>query len=88
MATGFEVGDNVFFTDQSGITGLYDSGTGVLTLTGTATVGEYETALRSIQFTYTGENPSGSRTVEFKVNDGDNDSNLALKSLDIFPLPE
>ena len=49
----------------------------MLTLTGTASKADYETALRSIQFDTSNTNPSASKTVEFKVNDGDADSNAA-----------
>jgi Big-like domain-containing protein len=83
VSTGFEDGDNLIYADQLGIAGVYNTGTGVLTLTGTATVAEYETALRSITYTYTGENPSGVRTIEFKVNDGDLNSNAGLRALTI-----
>ncbi|HEX8121943.1 MAG TPA: Ig-like domain-containing protein [Solirubrobacteraceae bacterium] len=83
VATGFEAGDTLIFVAQAGITGLYDPLTGILTLSGTATVAEYETALRSITYSYTGENPSGSRTVETKVNDGDRNSNAGLRALEI-----
>jgi trimeric autotransporter adhesin len=84
IATGLELGDDVFFTDQNGITGVYNPVTGVLTLLGTASVASYEAALRSVTYSYSGENPSGSRTVEFEVNDGDGDSAAAVKALDIF----
>ncbi|HEX2084288.1 MAG TPA: Ig-like domain-containing protein [Solirubrobacteraceae bacterium] len=90
IATGFESGaDNLTFVDQNGISGVYAAGTGVLTLTGSATVANYEAALRSITFDYTGgENPSGTRTISFKANDGDSDSNVASKTVDIIPAPE
>ena len=35
--------------------------------------------LRSVQFSSTHDNPAVSKTIEFKVNDGDVDSNLATK---------
>ena len=85
ISSGFEAGDALVFEDQNGITGTYDSETGVLTLTGTATVADYETALRSVEYDYTGESTSGSRTVEFTVNDGDVDSNAATRSVDLTP---
>ncbi|HEX8066614.1 MAG TPA: Ig-like domain-containing protein, partial [Thermoleophilaceae bacterium] len=83
LSTGFESGDDLVFVNQNGISGSYDTGTGVLTLTGTASVADYQTALRSIQYQHTGDNPQGTKTVEFKVNDGDVDSNLALKTINI-----
>jgi trimeric autotransporter adhesin len=84
---GFESGDDLVFIDQLGISGVYNTGTGVLTLVGTASLASYEAALRSVVFRHTGANPSASRTVEFQVNDGDVDSNAASKSIDIAPAP-
>ena len=57
------------FTDQLGITGTYNSGTGVLTLTGTARVADYQKALRSVLYRHLGDDPRGSRTAEFRVRD-------------------
>jgi hypothetical protein len=87
VSSGFEAGDDLVFVDQSGISGVYNTGTGVLTLTGTASVADYETALRSIEYSHTGDNPAASKTVEFKVNDGDADSDPASKSIDVSPPP-
>ncbi len=42
---GFVSGDTLNFTNQSGITGSYDSATGGLTLNGTATIAAYQAAL-------------------------------------------
>jgi Bacterial Ig domain/Bacterial cadherin-like domain len=83
ISTGFESGDDLVFVDQSGISGVYNTGTGVLTLTGTASKSDYQTALRSIQYRHTGDNPGSSKQVEFKVNDGDVDSNAATKGINI-----
>nr|MDQ5807966.1 Ig-like domain-containing protein [Actinomycetota bacterium] len=40
--------DELAFTDQNGITGEYDDTTGLMTLSGTASVADYETALRAV----------------------------------------
>ena len=61
----------LIFVDQTGITGTYNSGTGVLTLTGSASKSDYQAALRSITYASTSDNPTTPKTVEFKVNDGD-----------------
>jgi VCBS repeat-containing protein len=42
--------DVLVFTNQNGITGSFVSGSNVLTLTGTASVANYEAAIRSIQY--------------------------------------
>ena len=46
-------GDQLHFTNQNGITGNYNSATGTLALTGTATPAQYQTALESVQFSTT-----------------------------------
>jgi hypothetical protein len=75
---GFEASeDELRFSDQSGISGTYDDATGVLTLTGSATVADYEAALRSVGYLDgNGDDPStADRTVRFQASDGDIDSN-------------
>ncbi|MDH4052022.1 MAG: DNRLRE domain-containing protein, partial [Rubrivivax sp.] len=63
--------DLLAFTDQLGISGSWDAGTGVLTLSGTASVADYQTALRSVSYANSSDNPSAlSRTVKFVVDDG------------------
>ncbi|WP_461631437.1 MBG domain-containing protein [Labilibaculum euxinus] len=42
--------DNLLFTNQNGITGSFDKGTGVLTLSGDALPANYQTAVRSITY--------------------------------------
>jgi len=63
----FQAGDQLNFTNQNGITGSYADG--VLTLSGSASVAQYETALESVTFS----SSSGvhiDRTVSFSVSDG------------------
>ena len=68
----------------SGITGTYDSGTGVLTLTGTATVAQYEAVLRSVKFETAGDGPSPNpRAVEFRVRDASDQSAPASRALTV-----
>jgi predicted outer membrane repeat protein len=62
--------DTLAFTNQLGITGNYNSGTGVLTLTGTTTVANYQTALRSVTYANSSDNPTASRTITFTATDG------------------
>jgi hypothetical protein len=81
LATGFQAGDALSFTAANGITGAYNSGTGVLTLTGAATAAQYQEALRSVQFSTPSQSPGSGRTVEFKINDGTLDSNGATKDI-------
>ena len=49
-----QTGDTLHFTNQNGITGSYSGG--VLTLSGSATVAQYQTALRSVTFSTTSSN--------------------------------
>ena len=63
--------DSLTFLDQSGISGSYDPATGVLTLTGAASVADYRTALRSVTYVNSNLDPTeGVRTVTFQVDDG------------------
>ena len=82
---GFQTGEDVLtFADQNGISGNYDSGTGVLTLSGSASVANYQAALRSVTYTDTSNTPNTSnRTVSFVVNDGTAPSTAATKTLSV-----
>ena len=63
--------DVLSFTTQNGITGSYNGATGVMTLSGTTTVANYQTALRTVRYSNSSDNPSTlARTVSFQVNDG------------------
>ena len=54
-----------------------------MTLTGSATLVEYQAALQSISYVNTSDDPSDlSRTVTFLVNDGDVDSNIVSRDID------
>ncbi len=55
-----------------------------LTLSGSATLAQYEAALRSITYTNTSDNPStATRTVSFTVNDGSANSNTQTRNIAI-----
>ncbi|MCP4269432.1 MAG: hypothetical protein GY777_28325, partial [Candidatus Brocadiaceae bacterium] len=73
--------DVLAFTDGGGITGSYDSGTGVLTLSGTATLAAYEAALESITYENTNSDDpnTGNRTIAWAVFDG-NDTSAGVTS--------
>ena len=63
---------------------LYDPLTGILTLTGTATLAAYQTALGQITFDNTGTNPSTeTRIIDVVVNDGTVASNLAHAIIEV-----
>jgi VCBS repeat-containing protein len=83
--------DALGFGGASGITGSYDASTGVLTLTGTASLASYQAALRSV--TYRDSNAAaatGTRTISFRVNDGaaaNNLSNIVSRSVSVTAAP-
>ena len=79
ISDGFDQGNDVLgFTNQNGITGSYNATTGVLTLSGTATVANYETAIKSVTYSISGDDPtSDTRTVSVQVDDGAGANNLS-----------
>ncbi len=80
--------DVLAFTDAFGITGSWSSGTGVLTLSGTATISDYVSALHSVTYRNTNiNNPSSAtRTIQFRVNDGTNNSNILSRNVTVTPV--
>jgi VCBS repeat-containing protein len=93
VSSGFASGQDVLsFVNQNGITGSYNASTGALTLSGTASLADYQAALRSITYADPdGTNPTtGSRTISFQVNDGrsvDNLSNVESRTVTVAPNP-
>jgi hypothetical protein len=89
ISSGFVAGDYLYFVNQSGIAGSYNTATGILTLTGSASVATYQAALRSIGFSYvnTPTTTVGDRVVRFSVSDGPNTSNLLTRTVRVFVLP-
>src|SRR5690606_29707238 len=79
IASGFAAGDELLFTDQSGISGTYNGSSGVLTLSGTATLADYQAALRSITFS-SSSTEAGDRVIRFRVNNGERESSTLSKS--------
>ena len=76
--------DVLSFANQNGITGLYNGATGVLTLNGSSSVANYQTALRSVMYQNTSQDPStAARTVSFIVNDGIANSNTLTRQISI-----
>jgi VCBS repeat-containing protein len=84
ISAGFQPAqDRLAFTSQLGITGSYDQATGVLTLTGTAPVASYQTALRSLTYANLSDSPSATRMISFRVTDGAAQSNAATRGIAI-----
>ncbi|MET3334912.1 VCBS domain-containing protein [Bradyrhizobium ottawaense] len=87
----FASGQDVLgFTNQNGITGSYNASTGVLTLTGSSSVANYQAALRSVTYLNSGDNPSGAtRTISYQVDDGQtasHASNIVNATVTVIPV--
>jgi hypothetical protein len=75
ISSGFRAGDTLAVATEAGITSSYDAGTGVLTLSGTASLATYQAALDSVTYAYGSGDPTNSgadltRTITWAVNDG------------------
>ena len=77
--------DALAFTNQLGITGIYNNATGTLTLSGAASAANYQTALRSVTYTNNSQSPTtATRTVSFQVtDDGALASNIASRDITV-----
>ncbi len=83
----FTTEDRLNFTNQLGISGSYNAATGVLTLTGTATLANYSTALQSISYTNLLIIPTIlTRTVSFVVSDGTDNSASFNKFIEVLKI--
>ena len=81
--------DVLGFTNQNGITGSFDAATGTETLTGSSSVANYQTALESVTYFNTSDNPSGlARTVTIIANDGVLDSTPATDTINVTPVDD
>jgi Hint domain len=85
-SSDFLDGDTLNFTNQNGIAGSYNASSGVLTLTGTASVADYKAALESITYSFadgdsTNDGANPSRTISWGVSDGLNNSLAATSTL-------
>jgi VCBS repeat-containing protein len=70
--------DVLGFTNQNGIVGSYNAATGVLMLTGQASLAQYQAALQSVTYFNSSDNPSSqTRTIRYQVNDGSAPNNLS-----------
>ncbi len=65
----------------------YNSGTGTITLSGVATLAQYQTALQAIGYSSTATNPAGpAKTINVIVNDGVDNSNTAVATISMATL--
>ena len=77
--------DRLAFNNNFGITGAWNQGTGILTLTGSTTKANYESALQTVTYTNTDDaNPVlGLRTATWTINDGLANSTGITSNIDV-----
>ena len=80
--------DVLAFTNTPNITGTWNATTGILTLTGTTTLANYQSAIQSITYQNTNNStPSTTtRTVSFQVNDGAALNNIVARNINVTPV--
>lgn len=85
ISGGFTAGEDLLvFSDQLNISGNYNALTGDLYLTGSASKTDYETAIRSIAYLDTSEDPAlTTRTVDITISDGDSTSNILSRDITV-----
>ncbi len=78
--------DKLLFTAVKGITGTWDAATGRLTLTGTASVADYQNALRSVQYQNSSDAPDTvNRMVTFTVQDAHGGESSTTRDITVTP---
>jgi hypothetical protein len=79
--------DVLAFADQNGISGSWDATSGTLTLSGAASVANYQSALRSVTYEDVSDDPSNAvRTVTYQVDDGTDPSNTDTRTVTVTPV--
>jgi len=88
ISSNFSSGEDVLtFTDFGNIVGSFNSTTGVLSLTGSDTKANYQTALRSVRYQNAQSNPTANtRTIDFIVYDWDDSSNVVSRNINVVDL--
>jgi large repetitive protein len=85
--TNVQTGDVLAFAPQAGINGSYDAATGELVLSGSGTVADYQSVLRSVTFATPSENPDPTpRQLEFTVSDSNATSLVATRTVNVVPV--
>ena len=83
ISSGYNNSEDVLgFNNQNGIVGIWDAESGTMTLSGKASMTNYETALESLTYNNTSDAPNtDSRTITWVVNDGIDNSLKALSTV-------
>jgi hypothetical protein len=80
--TNFKTGDELLYTAINGISGSYSNG--VLTLTGSATIAQWQSALESITYTNTQVTPDATtRTISFSITDSAGATATATRNITV-----
>jgi hypothetical protein len=79
----FQSGKDVLaFTTQNGISGSWNSTTGVLSLTGETTIANWISAFRSVTYSNNSlTSTANTRTISFQVRDGEQNSNVQSRGI-------
>ena len=79
ITAGYVNGEDVLsFVNAFGISGSFNAVNGTMTLTGTTTVANYQSALRTVLYSNPSQNPTtAGRTATFQVDDGGTENNSA-----------
>jgi gliding motility-associated-like protein len=85
ISGNYQNGEDILtFTAAGTIVGNWNAATGKVTFIGSETKANYQTTLRSIRYRNTSDYPSIlARTVSFVVNDGEYNSNIATRNINI-----
>ena len=92
IGSGLMSGDVLAYpASGTGITATYDSGTGVLSMSGSALVSAWQTALRAVTYSSSSEDPTGTqsasdRVVSFVISDGDVSSAAVDRTVTVTPV--
>ena len=90
VITNGQAGDMLSATGlPAGITASFNAGTYTLTLTGTTTAANYQTALRAVRFSSVSESPSTTpRVLNVTANDGAASSTAAVTTIDVLAVDD
>ncbi|MDA7509951.1 hypothetical protein N8527_01655, partial [bacterium] len=85
ISSGYVSSEDVLeFTAQNGISGSWNSGSGVMSLSGTSSKANYEMALESLTYNNTSEDPNTSaRTITWVINDGYENSSAVTSTVSV-----
>ncbi|HTB44158.1 MAG TPA: hypothetical protein VK741_11075 [Acetobacteraceae bacterium] len=88
ITSGFLAGDTLSVASADGISASYDASSGTLTLSGAASLSDYQTVLDSVTYSSSAGDPTDagtdfSRTIGWVVNDGTASSTASTSSLTV-----